>query len=220
MAGVKPHHEGYDITANTDLQQLISERRYRFVLNGHTHKPMLRTFGPLSIINAGTLLRAAEAATRQGSLDEAQLLLERALSLVPDHQVVLTTLAEVLEARGDFRASARALEALAEASLIDSHKVSAWPQAVSFADLCAMTQARLDHAGEAGDIALDEHPQPLADRMLQCFLSNLAELHVHPPRFAASPGERLLRFIHSRLALPGLPGVTDPAPLVAVPSPP
>lgn len=78
---------------------------------------------------ATLLLRAAEAATRQGGLDEAQLLLERALSLVPDHQVVLTTLAEVLEARGDFRASARALEALAEASLIDSHKVSAWHQA-------------------------------------------------------------------------------------------
>ena len=78
---------------------------------------------------ATLLLRAAEAATRLGELDEAQLLLERALSLVPDHQVVLTTLAEVLEARGDFRASARALEALAEASLIDSHKISAWHQA-------------------------------------------------------------------------------------------
>jgi nitrous oxidase accessory protein len=34
---------------------------------------------------------------------------------------------------------------------------------------------------------------------------------------SASPGERLLRLIHSRLALPGLPGVTDPHPLVAVP---
>jgi nitrous oxidase accessory protein len=31
---------------------------------------------------------------------------------------------------------------------------------------------------------------------------------------SASPGERLLRFIHSRLALPGLPGVTDPKPLL------
>ena len=30
---------------------------------------------------------------------------------------------------------------------------------------------------------------------------------------SASPGERLLRFIHSRLALPGLPGITDPKPL-------
>jgi cellulose synthase operon protein C len=56
-------------------------------------------------------------------------LLERALSLAPDHQVVLTTLAEVLEARGDFRASARALEALAEVCLLDSHKVGAWHQA-------------------------------------------------------------------------------------------
>jgi len=78
---------------------------------------------------ATLLLRAAEAASRTGDLDQAQLLLERALGLVPDHQVVLTTLAEVLEARGDFRASAKALEALAEASLIDAHKVSAWHQA-------------------------------------------------------------------------------------------
>jgi nitrous oxidase accessory protein len=31
---------------------------------------------------------------------------------------------------------------------------------------------------------------------------------------SASPGERLLRFIHSRLALPGVPGVTDPRPLL------
>ena len=60
MAGVKPDHEGYDISSNTELQRLISERRYRFVVNGHTHRPMLRTFGPLSILNAGTLLRDYE----------------------------------------------------------------------------------------------------------------------------------------------------------------
>lgn len=34
-----------------------------------------------------------------------------------------------------------------------------------------------------------------------------------------SPGERLLRFVHSRVALPGMPGVTDPSPL-ALPSRP
>jgi nitrous oxidase accessory protein len=32
---------------------------------------------------------------------------------------------------------------------------------------------------------------------------------------AGSPGERLLRFVHARIALPGLPGVTDPSPLVS-----
>jgi nitrous oxidase accessory protein len=31
---------------------------------------------------------------------------------------------------------------------------------------------------------------------------------------AGSPGERLLHFVHSRLALPGVSGITDPAPLV------
>lgn len=60
MVGVKPDHEGYDIAMNTELQRLIGERRYRFVLNGHTHRAMLRTFGPLSIVNAGTLLRENE----------------------------------------------------------------------------------------------------------------------------------------------------------------
>src|SRR4029450_12822487 len=48
---------------------------------------------------ATLLLRAAEAAARLGQLEQAQVLLERALSLVPDHQVVLTTLAEVLGTR-------------------------------------------------------------------------------------------------------------------------
>lgn len=60
MACVKPDHEGYDISSNLELQTLIQERRYRFVLNGHSHRAMLRTFGPLSIINAGTLLRGSE----------------------------------------------------------------------------------------------------------------------------------------------------------------
>lgn len=60
MVGVRPDHEGYDITSNTELQTLIAERRQRFVLNGHTHRAMLRTFGPLSIVNAGTLFREYE----------------------------------------------------------------------------------------------------------------------------------------------------------------
>jgi len=37
---------------------------------------------------------------------------------------------------------------------------------------------------------------------------------------SGSPGERLLRFVHSRLALPGIPGVTDPFPLLAQPTRP
>jgi nitrous oxidase accessory protein len=37
---------------------------------------------------------------------------------------------------------------------------------------------------------------------------------------SASPGERLLRLIHSRLALPGIPGITDPRPLTTIPHSP
>lgn len=35
---------------------------------------------------------------------------------------------------------------------------------------------------------------------------------------SASPGERLIRFLHERLNLPGIPAVTDPKPLVKPPS--
>lgn len=74
MACVKPDHESYDIAVNAELQQLISERRYRFVLNGHTHRPMLRTFGPLSIVNAGALHPDYERAFTWIDFDRGELL--------------------------------------------------------------------------------------------------------------------------------------------------
>ena len=37
---------------------------------------------------------------------------------------------------------------------------------------------------------------------------------------SASPGERLLRLIYSRVALPGIPAITDPRPLAAATPPP
>lgn len=74
MAGVKPDHEGYDIASNSELQRLMGERRFRFVLNGHTHRPMLRTFGPLSIINAGTLLRDYERCFTLVDFERGELL--------------------------------------------------------------------------------------------------------------------------------------------------
>lgn len=74
-------------------------------------------------------LRAAEAAVRLGELERAKELLEAALQHAPDHLVALTTLAEVLEATGDFRGAAKGFEAVAEASSVDAHRVAAWYQA-------------------------------------------------------------------------------------------
>ena len=55
MAGLRPDDEGYALRSNLALQTLIKEKRYRFVVNGHTHLPMVRNIGRLIIINAGTL---------------------------------------------------------------------------------------------------------------------------------------------------------------------
>jgi predicted phosphodiesterase len=74
MVGVKPDHQGYDIDFNTELQALIRLGKYRFVLNGHTHRPMLRSFGALSIINAGTLLRESERCFTLLDFDRCELI--------------------------------------------------------------------------------------------------------------------------------------------------
>lgn len=55
MVGVRPDDEGYALETNTELSLLVSQKKYRYVLNGHTHRRMVRTISDLTIINAGTL---------------------------------------------------------------------------------------------------------------------------------------------------------------------
>jgi predicted phosphodiesterase len=57
MASVMPDDFGYALDSNTELQSLMTDRDTRIIINGHTHRPMLRSFGGLTIINAGTLFR-------------------------------------------------------------------------------------------------------------------------------------------------------------------
>jgi putative phosphoesterase len=55
MASVRPDDEGATLLTNSALRDLIASRRARFVVNGHSHRPMLRTIDGLTIMNAGTL---------------------------------------------------------------------------------------------------------------------------------------------------------------------
>ena len=57
MARVEPHDHGYAIRNNEPLQALLRAKRYPAVINGHTHRRMVRRVGNLTIINAGTLHR-------------------------------------------------------------------------------------------------------------------------------------------------------------------
>ncbi|MBI4851314.1 MAG: metallophosphoesterase family protein [Acidobacteria bacterium] len=56
MVGVWPRDYGVALDSNLALLRLIMERRYKFIINGHTHYRMVRRFDPLTIINAGTLI--------------------------------------------------------------------------------------------------------------------------------------------------------------------
>lgn len=61
MARLTPHDYGYAIETNTDLQNLIRAKKYKYIINGHTHYKMVRKFGNLTIINAGTLKRDCDS---------------------------------------------------------------------------------------------------------------------------------------------------------------
>jgi predicted phosphodiesterase len=55
MAKVTPDDYGYALESNDELQKLIADPRIRFVVNGHSHRAMVRHFPELTVINAGTL---------------------------------------------------------------------------------------------------------------------------------------------------------------------
>jgi predicted phosphodiesterase len=58
MAGVQPFDHGLALDGNEPLQELLRQDRYRYLISGHTHRPMVRALDGLTIINAGTLLGA------------------------------------------------------------------------------------------------------------------------------------------------------------------
>src|SRR5882672_3313764 len=64
MVKVAPDDHGYALDSNDELQKLMADPKIRFVVNGHSHRVMVRHFpadpgkspaGELTILNAGTL---------------------------------------------------------------------------------------------------------------------------------------------------------------------
>lgn len=66
MTRLRPYDEGYALAANTALQALLAAPGPRWLVGGHTHKRMVRSFArrvgpPLVVINPGTLHRDYDA---------------------------------------------------------------------------------------------------------------------------------------------------------------
>jgi UDP-2,3-diacylglucosamine pyrophosphatase LpxH len=60
MVRLGPDDEGYAVACIDELQRILAEPAIRFVVAGHTHRRMVRSFArrgdaPLAFINAGTL---------------------------------------------------------------------------------------------------------------------------------------------------------------------
>jgi len=55
MASVRPDDDCEALRGNTAFLKLLAARPARFIINGHSHRPMVRTIDGLTILNAGTL---------------------------------------------------------------------------------------------------------------------------------------------------------------------
>ena len=60
MASVLPDDFGYALEVKTELHDLIADLDVEIVLNGHTHRRMVRHFQGVTIINAGSLVFSHE----------------------------------------------------------------------------------------------------------------------------------------------------------------
>jgi putative phosphoesterase len=57
MAGVWPFDDAFAIYSNHGLWKLVKSHECDFVINGHTHRRLVKRFDDLTLINAGTLFR-------------------------------------------------------------------------------------------------------------------------------------------------------------------
>ncbi|MGH9799954.1 MAG: metallophosphoesterase family protein [Blastocatellia bacterium] len=57
MGGVWPFDDAMSLHSNYPLWIMVAAKKFNFVVNGHTHHRSVRSFGEMTIINAGTLYR-------------------------------------------------------------------------------------------------------------------------------------------------------------------
>lgn len=57
MSTVRPHDMDYALKNNDELQKLMERKEIQICICGHSHYRMVKTFGHVVIINAGTLYR-------------------------------------------------------------------------------------------------------------------------------------------------------------------
>ena len=140
-------------------------------------------------------LRAAEAAARLDRPHDSKRLLLAALEQSPNHLLALTKLSEVLEGASEYAAAAQAQEAVAEASHVEAHQVSAWHQAaVLWLDKAANVErgrAALERA-----VALDVGHEDAVVRLQSLYVAanerqKLAELLERRLQRTTDPEERI-----------------------------
>jgi len=94
MNRIYPDSEGYELEANLVLSQIVNEKKYGFVVNGHTHQPMVRRIRGLTIINAGSLCRHDRPVCSLADFDKGavQFFEVNPNSIVPAAEVTFDTI--------------------------------------------------------------------------------------------------------------------------------
>lgn len=144
---------------------------------------------------AALLVRAGDAASRLGRLDDARALLERGAAEDPGDVVAWGLLADVRQRAGDGKGAAEACEALARSSGVREHQLLAWYDAGRIWQDEGRDDERAMVALEAA-AAIDPSYEDLFDRLSRLYATRkmqpeLAALLERRLEAISDPGERL-----------------------------
>ncbi len=158
-----------------------------------TKRLIERATRPLEI--ATLLVRAGEAATRLGNLEEAGTLLERATVEDPGDIVAWELLVELRRNSGDGRGAAEASESVAHSSVVRERQLAAWYDAGRLWQDYVKDEDRALTALEAAG-AIDVAHEDLFDRLSHIYAARkkqpeLAELLQRRMECVTDPEERL-----------------------------
>jgi SAM-dependent methyltransferase/methyltransferase-like protein len=135
-----------------------------------------------------TLLCHAAIPLQRPPRPQTVLHLQLAARLQPNAPTVDLDPRTAVEFQSVEKISLTVQDPLLKAALV--YLLEVWPRIVPFETLWNSVVERVRQALPPGAVPDDLDSLPLADALLQCFLSNLVELHVHAPEFTIAVSER------------------------------
>jgi methyltransferase-like protein len=159
------HHLATDVIQMEQYMDFVRNRTFRQTLLCHQDLPLSRN------ITSNHLLPMYVSSSAKPAVKDLDVRSAEAAEFTGPHGLKLTTSDVIAKA---------AMLALSQA----------WPRALSMSELHDLVWANFESASIRDAATISAECRELASRLLKCFVSDLVEINLHPPRFATQVPER------------------------------